>query len=160
MDISKEYILMCEKVGEIQEVWEPAFGDFIVSAEHCIRRKNSSRNLLVVIQYARKDFSNPKSPMLIYAKSPMLIYAKSPNQMGDNKYKEDKVWLPRQDQLQKILSPDCNDKDICWLIGCTVEMGKMKDPYKFTSMEQLWLAFVMKEKYSKRWDKDKEEWKD
>ena len=31
-------------------------------------------------------------------------------------------------------------------------------PNRFTSMEQLWLAFIMAEKYNKVWDNVKEDW--
>ena len=66
------------------------------------------------------------------------------------------VWLLRQDQLQDMLSQRvclfvlirdfksfCNDSRIQTL---------------HTSMEQLWLAFVMHEKYEKHWHEDKGEW--
>jgi len=59
------------------------------------------------------------------------------------------VWLPRQDQLQEMI------KSIS-------AFGRLKRFYRFVyfeenrrhewSMEQLWLAFVMKEKYEKVWD--------
>ena len=57
----------------------------------------------------------------------------------------DFIWLPRQDQLQEIW----NDKGVKWL---------EEDETIFAeSMEQLWLAFMMKEKYNKVWDGG--EWK-
>ena len=28
MDTSKEYVLMCEKTGEIQELWDIDYGDY------------------------------------------------------------------------------------------------------------------------------------
>ena len=43
------------------------------------------------------------------------------------------IWLPRQDQLQGMVE---------YTVGVN----------KFNSMEQLWLAFVMSEKYNKKWD--------
>ncbi len=65
------------------------------------------------------------------------------------------TWLPRQDQLQEMvdwtwiiqlhhLYKDCNDNPQYW--------------GQFASWEQLWLAFVMKEKFSKVWAG--KEWKD
>ena len=88
-------------------------------------------------------------------------------------------WLPRQDQLQemvgqpnlayllldfrKFTSPD----EYC-LHGKSREAGFYNQDYckictnkrikafkTFTSMEQLWLAFVMNEKFGKVWDGDK-----
>jgi len=65
------------------------------------------------------------------------------------------AWLPRQDQLQEIL----------WGNNFSLPNAELKVFYesvhyqnegkyykKFTSMEQLWLAFVMKEKYNKTWN--------
>ena len=63
------------------------------------------------------------------------------------------IWLPRQDQLQEMVKTDevTPELAVCdhlfhfvfWVKECS---------YPFTSMEQLWLAFVMKEKYNKAWD--------
>jgi hypothetical protein len=59
------------------------------------------------------------------------------------------TWLPRQDQLQEIYSKDLysllHDFDR-W-----IEWGN-QDSMQCDSMEQLWLAFVMKEKYNKVWN--------
>ena len=62
------------------------------------------------------------------------------------------VWLPRQDQLQEmLLSPPNTQFDSIFRllqlfsVFCAVTLI----PQTF---EQLWLAFVMKEKYNKVWD--------
>jgi len=73
---------------------------------------------------------------------------------GNNDYQKldwGTIWLPRQDQLQAMICPPygkcfdvwvaCND---WWHLPGT-RVGYC------TSMEQLWLAFVMNEKYSKQW---------
>lgn len=66
------------------------------------------------------------------------------------------VWLPRQDQLQKMVKYSVwfetlyrfydwlqsKEKIHNWDSQCT----------KFNSFEQLWLAFVMKEKFNKTWN--------
>ena len=85
------------------------------------------------------------------------------------------LWLPSQDQLQEMLGTGneiysfatwCNPETAC-LQGdrkagmfnheyCSICIENRN--YKrrtFTSMEQLWLAFYMFEKYSKVWDGDK-----
>ena len=75
------------------------------------------------------------------------------------------VWLPRQDQLQEMVQ---GEREICWLIDVFTVFAKdavfdMDSPsgaittnstyaQQFTSMEQLWLAFVEKENYGKVWD--------
>ncbi len=60
------------------------------------------------------------------------------------------IWLPRQDQLQEMA-------DIGFVYISAKFFGMWCDDIqydepKFTSMEQLWLAFVMKEKHSKTWN--------
>ena len=61
------------------------------------------------------------------------------------------VWLPRQDQLQVLLGLSvfnllCSFRDF-------IEFGKSPSyAANFTSMEQLWLALTMKERFSKVWD--------
>jgi len=59
------------------------------------------------------------------------------------------VWLPRQDQLQDMITDrpmsglllDFRDSALAFLWGDGLD-----------SMEQLWVAFVMKEKYNKVWN--------
>lgn len=84
------------------------------------------------------------------------------------------IWLPRQDQLQEMV--DNISEPINVLRGL---INWVDDPYgfgtmpfpkqmdklnkwfnyiiSFNSYEQLWLAFVMHEKYGKMWD-DEEGW--
>ena len=65
------------------------------------------------------------------------------------------IWLPRQDQLQKMMGIS----DL-WVLTLRFEYFLRTEktynireyPFGFTSMEQLWLAFVMKEKYQKTWN--------
>lgn len=69
------------------------------------------------------------------------------------------IWLPRQGQLQAMITnsvPIGLIKVMFNKIYGVVEPKLGFDYYsKFKSMEQLWLAFVMKEKYNKFWN-DKE----
>ena len=67
------------------------------------------------------------------------------------------VWLPRQDQLQEMVFgfqyPDNdNDTKLAQLISDFYNFTMSTYRRYFTSMEQLWLAFVMKELYTKEWD--------
>ncbi len=152
MDTSKEYIKMCEKAEEIQKLWEPKFGDFITPAIQCLRRKTTPRYIQVVIAYGPKDIFRKKSPI--------VIRAGNPNQTRDTKYKNDKLWLPRQDQLQKMIKlidyglNDCIKilDDGSYAIGSYDGDGCFEGYVYGNTMEQLWLAFVMKEKYDKVWD--------
>lgn len=106
MDLSNDYIKMCEKAGEIQE-------------QH-------------------KIIQNDSSPIFM-----------------------NEVWLPRQDQLQEMVKREPWFETIYrfyeFLQGGTIDVHSWNGPCtKYKSMEQLWLAFVMKEKYGKSWTG--EEW--
>jgi len=133
MDNTKKYIKMCEKAEEIQ----------------------------------KRDFENGD---IIFYKNKWGMYFKEKfyEEMvfNDNtliKYELNPIWLPRQDQLQEMISGKYENTHfflVAFLkfaddfgydgnnINCTL----------FTSMEQLWLAFVMKKKYSKKWLTNEEKW--
>ena len=70
---------------------------------------------------------------------------------SEKKFLNDSIWLPRQDQLQAMMGEE-------YAINLLYEFhhfynAKYDDyPDQFTSMEQLWLAFVMKRNYNKIWD--------
>ncbi len=70
------------------------------------------------------------------------------------------IWLPRQDQLQEMVNSDgVNKYNPPAMLDRLLEFAREYD-VGFTvgsSMEQLWLAFVMREKYNKTWSG--EEWK-
>ena len=67
------------------------------------------------------------------------------------------LWLPRQDQLQEMLPYQGGEaKDNFW----SVLSGLFEWPYNEKwleyiplSMEQLWLAFVMRERFGKVWSR-------
>ncbi|GAG87874.1 unnamed protein product [marine sediment metagenome] len=89
------------------------------------------------------------------------------------------VWLPRQDDIQEILSEKLfaglfvlDNTDIgarlSYMTGrfkdfvhtkcekmIPLEKNRARIEYLFTSMEQLWLAFYMYEKHRKTWDGEK-----
>jgi len=68
------------------------------------------------------------------------------------KARPDTIWLPRQDQLQEMVGQPYSrpSKQLR-------ELAEFSDEgHPSASFEQLWLAFVMKEKYGKTW---KGEWK-
>lgn len=65
-----------------------------------------------------------------------------------------KTWLPRQDQLQEMISPEYLEEDKFMLLDRFLNFVDMSN--RGWSFEQLWLAFVMQEKYGKIWTG--EEW--
>jgi len=63
------------------------------------------------------------------------------------------IWLPRQDQLQEMIIGTFTNElhnDAWGAMRLCVEFGRRNDLYY--SLEQLWLAFVMKEKFNKTWN--------
>ncbi len=72
---------------------------------------------------------------------------------GDG-YEWSALWLPRQDQLQEMLGKQAYDLVRPFYLWC---FDNCLDTCNY-SMEQLWLAFVMKENNNKTWDEDK--WKE
>jgi len=142
MDTTPKYIKMCEGAEEIQKNWRPEEGDW------------ANKGLITLVHIHR-----PKWSLQILDDSgfPNLYYAKNI------------VWLPRQDQLQKILDnlmttpysmyqaliEWCKDP---WGYGSMPfpkQIEKLENWGKyiglFETAEQLWLAFVMHEKSGKVW---------
>lgn len=128
MDTSNEYIKMCEKAVEIQMARSKMAGDV----------------------YSPK-FSNKITWIVGF-------------NIGFSDISErDLTWLPRQNQLQEMIEGQrrgrgIHDYDfsfasngVDWFMTITAGFDKKVEVGRFTSMEQLWLAFVMKERYSKQW---------
>ena len=110
VDVSSNYIKMCEKAVEIQEPWVISgrnIGDFYYNLHTHHRDIWKAHNKLA------SDFD---------------------------------IWLPRQDQLQEIY---CTEYafGLRWFYEFAIV-----NQIKFNSMEQIWLAFAMQEKYGKVWD--------
>ena len=122
MDRSSSYITMCESREEIQEQWQPEFGDFYVSM---------SLGLTSPCQPIMSDLEKKVS----YLKT---IKA---------------VWLPRQDQLQEMVIENYAMPWDLAIAFSNVLMGENASYFeKFDSMEKLWLAFIILEKYKRKWN--------
>jgi hypothetical protein len=122
MDTSPEYTKMCEKAKEIQTLWNPKEGDVFFSGMF-VNTAVDYENWSGDVSYAKEGRS---------------------------------IWLPRQDQLQGMVD---EGKYLSKATGLTFycnvhsSMCPEWEYYKqFLTMEQLWLAFVMKEKFNKTWD--------
>lgn len=121
MDISKEYIKMCEMAEELQENRVIDHGSLcVINSEHHVN---------------------------------LLEYIGDLSYYGDDFKYSIKIQVFRQDQLQEMYGDfnQCAHKiweyEECWtlythLIDCN-------------SMEQLWLGFIMNEKYNKYWKDEK-----
>jgi len=68
-------------------------------------------------------------------------------------YRDVIVWLPRQDQLQEMIysSPDMEE---VVKFAIKVHQNDVNTEYYLNSgsLEQLWLKYVMKEKFNKTWN--------
>jgi len=128
--ITENYIKMCEGAEEIQKAWIPLIGDWVI-------------------------FPNIPLPTIIRFK-------KTINEM--NKY--DFIYLPTQEQLQEMMTMDTsyakkyNKKEGAIFCGFYIFLDMMdwvknylKKPtiINCNSMNEIWLAFVMYEKYNKTW---------
>ena len=144
MDTSKEYVLMCEKAEEIQAIREGVFESGDYTANHNYEWYNIDEETKKRRYKAEIELCRSTGYTFI--------------RLVDNPFGVKKVWLPRQDQLIDMLVEDGDYYyDALYLLynwtrgGSAPDDWRTKDSRNFTSMEQLWWAFVMKELYSKTW---------
>ena len=128
MDTSKEYMIMCHNAKEIREIWKPVEGDFY---------------------YSRRNGNSVLTNDLIFLGDKVL-----------GRLKVDCLWLPRQDQLQEMIIGRYVRHNWPPAASIVWDFSSFADPSEDVhryckSMEQLWLAFVMKEKYKKIWNEKK-----
>ena len=149
MDTTEQYIKMCEKAEEIQ----------LLRREE--RHKDTGK--WQEGDFWRTVFRFDKGAYVV--SRPSDAWADEPFYLH---HPPESIWLPRQDQLQEMASatnlqdlfelflnfyseykdhPNLDEDGGYWEM---FEYGK-----HFTSMEQLWLAFVMSVKYGKIWDGEK-----
>jgi hypothetical protein len=154
MDTSEKYILMCIKAQEVQENknFQTYCNDDFVTV-------NLSEN--------NKGYCEEIKNKLIIGDFGSIInnhfYGRVANNALGTQFKDlfdIVIWLPRQDQLQEIYLVNLLPIDF---IGININISIftkrcLEEKLKFNSYEQLWLAFVMKEKYNKVWNEQKEEW--
>jgi hypothetical protein len=126
MDVSENYIKMCEKAAEVQD------------------RKPKNIEFTSNVYFGQLTLESRPVPHLFTISDPLLV-------------DEDSVWLPRQDQLQEMVIYKSEDKTLkyrMWMLVTEFDIWKngkgCSDTYE--SLEQLWLAFVMKENYQKVWN--------
>ena len=154
MDKSQTYIDMCREATEIQEQWNPIVGDCVYIHEP----RQLPGRIVNGMQEIKEVPINPYTSII-----------KSISEHGDFStpvsawWKPNKnTWLLRQDQLQEMLDDPISDywhysnhpnyKRHCGLICDINNFASRIDTIYADSMEQLWLAFVMKEKYNKKWN--------
>ena len=155
MDTTPEYIKMCEKAKEIQETWKPTGGDFYL---HNYRGTTGFSPETEKVIWPDDD-KFVKIEILCYQPEDVKDFWVCTN--GDlshvisaqDLFKHHCVWLPRQDQLQEMLHCSIGEgMNRLWAYfhEWFCKIGAVE--YSKSSWEQLWLAFVMKEKYGKVWN--------
>lgn len=148
------FLKMCHKAEIIQKDWKVKTGDQVYYYH--------KQNLGWRKSFVTTDF--------VYTDDKFTILDGLASQSGGHYdytsvakiHRSDIIWLPRQDQLQKILGKqqefilgvDCSCQEAWSQIGAINNFKGINWDYlrSMASMEQLWLAFVMKEKYNKTWN--------
>ena len=155
--ITKNYIKMCEKAEEIQKPLIPLWSFVIV--KKCWATKK--REIGIVTSFEKK-----------YKRYNIFMKGNPYGTIEQNNL----IWLPTQEQLQEMILPIFlkrfstthalrNDSSFIYRMVIEkfqrwVNRGSPSfDEYMamFSSFNELWLAFVMKEKWNKKWDGKK--WK-
>ena len=154
------YIKMCEKGEEIRSGHKWEYGDWLI-AEHGIFQIGTA-----TFKY---DMSNPNIPPI---RSELPIATIQSDDDEGTVFSGDLIWLPHQDQLQKMVleswpKDEQESRNISVVLLDDFQEWVLNDCTGLdwshsikVSMKQLWFAFVMKEKYGKVWDSEKEEWKE
>ena len=123
MDTTREYIEMSKALpDEIRDSWEPTEGDYFAEVH--------GNNYTDINIY----YNCPEEDNLWLVKNP--------------------IWLRRQDQLQDMLDDIFSNREIVPLTAKLHDVCMhliQKHNFSGRTMEQLWLAFVMHEKYSMEW---------
>jgi len=161
MDVSAEYVKMCERAWEIQvlrnkvpkngEYFQYEEGDYIYTGGGLNGEDDEPEvEILGTTIYA---------PIYYERKNDQINIGKVGYDEGAGYYPLKLIWLPRQDQLQEMIRKsflDTGNPDRQMIHFLSAWLVDYAYPIRLDSMEQLWLAFVMKEKYSKTWTG--EEW--
>lgn len=145
MDFSNRYAIMCRKAAALQEQWTPRPCDFIIDNED---------------MEGGFGFCNPAATKVQVVDSYIGAPDSEEYRIESEHLKENSFWLPRQDQLQKMIEPD--GSNVHSIMRRVVESEYYEPsrgeyvaaPQKFYSMEQIWLAYVMKEKFNEAWNEE------
>jgi hypothetical protein len=155
MDLTNVYLNMCNKATEIQKFWKPTVGDWIW-------RKYTVFGEEIDNQIWTKD--KMAEITILTFKSSIDGYWSATNSEGDERifktpeelHKVTCIWLPCQDQVQEMFDfITGTSKDWMWTLLGAIHNFSVKSDFKEwipTSMEQLWLDFLMQEKYRKHWN--------
>ncbi len=150
MDKIKENIKMFEKAEEVQKQWKPQEGDTVVIPKGTGYESDWSGNKLteetIVTMLHNTDGGRYYGYAMVTSGLEVgSVFSEDPSGCTYKKY----IWLPTQSQLQEMIIKHGHHNS-----GILFGLMQFSDKYSYNdkSMEQLWLAFVMKEKYNKVWN--------
>lgn len=138
MDLTDEFVDMCLKAKEIQEMWKPEEFDFIA-----VKYKKNV--------HSEKDV---KIKIVNHISTGVFDVEDMKLRVGDAYHWI--AWIPRQDQIQDMIGEyphniynfyehltDPKDKNY------DIDEGICK---KIKSIEQIWLDYIMQSVFHKKWD--------
>ena len=131
---------MCKEAKEIQELFECDFGDYVLDKDICFQGQGN-------IEICYGCFGSVKGLMCEVGHT----FGKYNKQYYIKEVKKKFVWFPRQDQLQNLFDLKYVDSHYR-LLREIREFSISEEGNNFSTLEQLWLAFVMKEKFNKVWN--------
>ena len=162
MDDSQQYIKMCFGAWpDLKGNYQPAKGDFYKCS--CKSCQNTDR--IFMINDYDYDYVTNRNLKNVYKGYAEMVKDSSYGGFGahwDEGGKEKRgffiIW--KQDQLQEIFEEGGRKLRYIELLGIVSIIKERNDSYyvNFQSLEQLWLSFVMFQKFGKVWNSDKEEW--
>ena len=155
MDTTETYIKQCEKAEEIQALWRPQGGDYYL---HNYRGTTGFDREQEKQIWGDNNEKWQRVEILCYKPMEDKVWFVSTAE-GESHVtstvdliKHGCIWLPTQSQLQAMVQP--NTLASWRLVGQFTDWCEQQAKtivHAFASMEQLWLAFVMK-KYNKVWN--------
>lgn len=151
MDTSKTYIKMCNH-PKIQEQWKPNEWDRVIDYHDFYSPKGrSKKGYLWAILPKRIADSGIYGP-----------YLDENKKIEDDRYHKMLLWLPYQDQIQEMLGIKGLCQNWIFFLRFYIDTNWVITNYglKFKTQEQIWLAFLMWEKFGKIWNHKKECWED
>ncbi len=148
--MDKTYIKMsdCPEIQELRSKGKWKAWDYIYAAGYNPDHPKRKEVLVVSGYETDSGFYGPMAGNNMYP--------------DDERVPSDAIWLPHQDQLQKMLGYPLwrlNWDFASWLFDTDNEgqcdFHVRHEHLEFISMEQLWLAFYMDQKHNKVWSEDK-----
>lgn len=137
--ITKTYIKMCRKAGEIQKPWIPGLGDI------CMNKVDNKEVMII----ASRGKITDKEYKFVY----MGIGGR---EQPDYWHRKDKLTLlPTQEWLQEMINKTITFNSGAWVLGyyeLNYNLILDADGFEGVSAEECFIQLIMRIKYNKIWD--------